>query len=205
MQTKSSHQHKHSDSENKTANKAGRNAAHTFKLWWILVIVAVILGFWAISAYNSLEIAHGLASEKWYLFEKIYTERIEILVHLTIYTKQFAGSDTTILTLLSGLLASIHVFEHAHSISRKASIVADIEEKFETLRSMIESKPSLAASRKISRELDKAIESKKHLSHTALAYNNAIGEYEKKRHKFPYCTFASLFGFSQGMPVEIQS
>lgn len=169
------------------------------KIVWIIVAIAVILGFWAISSYNSLVRANEAVKTQWAQVETQYQRRFDLIPNLVESVKGVLKQENEIFTALANARQG---YAGAQTPEQKIAAANQVESSLGRLLVIVENYPVLKSSETMQTLLAQLEGTENRIATERGRYNEAIQMYNLKVKSFPGSMFAGIFGFDAKMQFD---
>lgn len=159
-----------------------------------LVVFAVLIGGWAMLAYNGIVGASQGVDSQWGNVNTVYQRRADLIPNLVSSVKGY-------MTYEGGLLANITAlrsqWQNAKTTEDKIAAGSGMDSAISRLLMVTENYPNLKADASVSKLMDELAGSENRISVERMRYNDAVKEYNMKVLYFPGSIIANMFGFHQ--------
>ena len=162
------------------------------KWWMILIIVGILIVFWAISVYNKLIALRNRVKDQWAQIDVQLKRRFDLIPNLVETVKGYAKHEKE---TLEGVIEARNKAVTANSINEKVDAENQITGALNKLFALSEAYPELKANenfKSLQNELkeveDKIAYSRQFYNDTAMSYNNIVA-------MFPSNIVANMFKF----------
>ncbi len=192
-------------------NINGKNLNTT---WIVIAAVALILFFWAFSAYNSLVPLDEQVTAQWANVEAAYQRRADLIPNLVNTVKGYASHESGTLEAVTAARAGLQdAYNAANSATADDTSEASIEEyrqKQQQLSSALgiyvnavhEAYPTLTAGENFLGLQAQLEGTENRIETERIKYNEAVQEYNNKVRRFPANILAGIFGFERRTPFK---
>lgn len=162
------------------------------KIIWIIIVIAVILGFWAIASYNSLVRSNEAVATQWSQVETQYQRRFDLIPNLVESVKGVLNQEQEIFTALANARSG---YAGAKTVDEKIAAAGQVETSLGRLLAIVENYPQLKSSETMQTLMAQLEGTENRISTERGRYNEAVMAYNLKVKTFPNSLFAGVFGF----------
>lgn len=191
MNTHTSHAHS-------TAQSIPRNAGKA-KVIWIIIAVAVLVGFWAVSSYNSLVRQNEAVTTQWAQVESQYQRRFDLIPNLVESVKGVMTQEQEVFTAIANARQG---YAGAQTVDQKVAAANQVESSLGRLLAIVENYPQLRSSETMQTLLAQLEGTENRIAVERSRYNEVVQSYNIKVKSFPGSLFASMFGFGPKTQFE---
>ena len=162
--------------------------------WIIVLLIIVILGFWAVSSYNSFVTQGEQITAQWAQVENQYQRRFDLIPNIVNTVKGVAKQEQTVF----GEIAEARTrYSGATTPDQKAQAATQVEGALGRLLVIAENYPVLESS-KAYRDLIVSLEgTENRISVERMKYNDLVRVFDTNVKRFPTSIIASLFGVKE--------
>lgn len=162
------------------------------KILWIIIVIAVILGFWAISSYNSLIRSNEAVVTQWSQVETQYQRRFDLIPNLVESVKGVLNQEQEIFTELANARSG---YAGANTVDEKIAAAGQVETSLGRLLAIVENYPQLKSSETMQTLMAQLEGTENRIATERGRYNESVQAYNVKVKTFPTSVFAGIFGF----------
>ncbi len=162
------------------------------KIIWIIIVIAVILGFWAIASYNSLVRSNEAVATQWSQVETQYQRRFDLIPNLVESVKGVLNQEQEIFIALANARSG---YAGAQTVDEKIAAAGQVETSLGRLLAIVENYPQLRSSETMQTLMAQLEGTENRISTERGRYNEAVMSYNLKVKTFPNSLFAGVFGF----------
>lgn len=158
----------------------------------ILLAITIILGLWAIFAYNKFVQLKAMLDEAWSGIDVQLKRRYDLIPNLVATVKQYATHEKGIFEEIARMRAASL---NAHGIEQKSEAESGLSQTLRTLFAVAENYPQLKANENFM-SLQKDLSSLEHeIQLSRRYYNGAARNYNMMIRTFPNNLIASIANF----------
>jgi LemA protein len=164
------------------------------KTWIIILVLIILIGFWAVGSYNSFVQSSEQITGQWAQVENQYQRRFDLIPNIVNTVKGVAKQEQAVFTAIAD--ARTH-YAGAKTPDQKATAASEVESSLGRLLVIAENYPVLQSSQAY-RDLIVELEgTENRISVERMKYNDLVRSYDTKVKSFPTSILAKMFGFSQ--------
>ncbi len=168
----------------------------------IVVIAALILGFWAMGTYNGLVEQQQNVESKWAQVQNVYQRRADLIPNLVATVKGYASHESETLQAVTESRSKVGSMQVTPEVLNSPAAFQKFQQAQDGLSSaltrlmvVVERYPDLKANQNFL-ELQNQLEGSENRIATERKYfNDAAKSYNTKVKQFPGSFFANMFGF----------
>jgi len=160
----------------------------------IIVGLALIIGLWYLSTYNSLIKLNEETDNKWAQVETQYQRRVDLIPNLVSTVKGAASFESTTLEDITKLRSQ---WQTAQTVNEKVETANQIESTISKLLVITENYPELKATANFQALQDELANTENKISVERGRYNDAVKVFNVKIQTFPSSIVANKLGYEQ--------
>ena len=170
------------------------------KVWIIVVVIVVLIGFWAIGNYNFFITQGEQITAQWAQVENQYQRRFDLIPNIVNTVKGVAKQEQTVF----GDIAEARTkYSGATTPDQKAQAASQVEGALGRLLVIAENYPTLQSSQAY-RDLIVSLEgTENRISVERMKYNDIVRVFDTKVKTFPSSIVASIFGVGERAYFEV--
>lgn len=161
---------------------------------WIILAVAVLVIFFAISIYNGLIGLKNKVDEAWADIETQLKRRYDLIPNLVETVKGYAGHEKS---TLENVIKARNSAMSAGSFADKAQAENALSGTLKSLFALAENYPDLKANQNFLDLQQTLKDIEDHLQLSRRYYNATVRDFNTKLEVFPNNVFAGMFGFKR--------
>lgn len=170
------------------------------KTWIVVLVVVVLVGFWAMGVYNTFVSQGEQITAQWAQVENQYQRRFDLIPNLVNTVKGVAKQETTVFTAIADARTK---YSGATNANDKAKAASEVESALGRLLVIAENYPILQSSQAY-RDLMTSLEgTENRISVERMKYNDLVRVYDTKVKTFPTSLLAKMFGISEKAYFEV--
>lgn len=169
------------------------------KILWIILVIAIVLGFWAISSYNSLVRSNEMVTTQWSQVETQYQRRIDLIPNLVESVKGVMTQEKEVFTALANARQG---YAGAQTVDQKVAAANQVESSLGRLLAVVENYPQLKSSETMQTLLAQLEGTENRIAVERGRYNETVMTYNLKVRTFPASIFANIYGFEPKVQFE---
>ena len=159
-----------------------------------LVVFAVLVGGWAMLAYNGLVGASQGVDAQWANVNTVYQRRADLIPNLVSSVKGYMGYESGLLENITALRSQ---WQNAATTADKIAAGSAMDSAISRLLVVAENYPDLKASESTNKLMDELAGSENRISVERMRYNDAVKAYTLQTKYFPGSIIANMFGFKE--------
>lgn len=160
------------------------------KWWMILIIVGVLIVFWAISVYNKLIALRNRVKDQWAQIDVLLKRRADLIPNLVETVKGYAKHEKE---TLEGVINARNKAVSAGSVDDKINADNEVTQAISRLFALTESYPELKANTNFLSLQEDLKNVENELAGARKYYNAAARDYNYAIAAIPDCIVAKLF------------
>ena len=168
---------------------------------WIVLIVLVLVGLWAVSMYNSLVRRKNLVAEGWSGIETQLKRRADLIPNLVESVKGYAAHERGTLDELTKLRAS----SQGQDVAQRAQTEGAISAAIGRIMAVAEAYPDLKASANFQSLQNELAEVEDQIQLARRYYNGAVRDFNTSIGQFPSNLIANFGSFKPAPFFEIEN
>lgn len=168
----------------------------------IILLVAVMLGGWVISNYNTLVQKDVNVENQWGKVQSAYERRLDLLPNLAATVKGSANFEKDTLTAVAQARGGIRV---ANNPAQLEAANAPVMSMMAGMMTYVEQYPQLKSTEAFRALMDEIAGTENRIKWERDIYNDGVKDYKKQVRSFPSILFAGMFGFEQAKWSMFQS
>ncbi|MGA9421552.1 MAG: LemA family protein [Rhodanobacteraceae bacterium] len=179
----------------------------------ILLVILVVLGFYAVSLYNGLVTARNAYKNAFAQIDVQLTRRYDLIPNLVETAKGYLKHERETLeavvqarnSAVSGLSAAKANPGDPAAMQQLAGADNMLTQTLGRLFALSEAYPDLKASQNMMQLSEELTSTENKVAFARQAYNDAVMNYNNRREVFPNSMVASMFAFQAAQSLEIES
>lgn len=164
------------------------------KTWWIVLGVVVVVGLYALGAYNSFVASNEAIDGQWAQVEAQYQRRFDLIPNLVASVQGIMKQEREVFGKLADARAQ---YAGATTINDKAKAATVVEGAFGRLLAVMENYPQLRSVENVQTLMVQLEGTENRISVERTRYNDAVRAYNVGVKRFPARMLASWFGFGE--------
>ncbi len=161
---------------------------------YLLILVALAMGAWAIAIYNRLVSRRNQVSTAWADIDVQLLRRHDLVPSLVTAVQAYAGHEQAVLTAVTELRAQAVA---ARAPGKLGEIETALEQGIGRLLALQEAYPDLKASQNFAQLQRDLVEVEEHLQYARRFYNGSVRDLNDAVQRFPDLLVARAAGFDQ--------
>lgn len=158
----------------------------------IIIVLAILLGGFLVSKYNSFVTQSAAADTQWAQVETQYQRRYDLIPNLVESVKGLMNQEQEVFTAIADARSR---YAGASSPDEKAEAATGVDSALARLLVVIEAYPELRSSETVNTLMDQLEGTENRISVERGRYNEAVQTYNVMVRTFPSSLAAKLFGF----------
>lgn len=159
-----------------------------------ILVVAVVIGLWAVSAYNRLAKANLTVDTQWAQVEAQYQRRFDLIPNLVASVQGIFTQEKEIFIAIAEARKG---YAGARTSDEKAEAAGQVESALGRLLVITENYPQLNSNQTLQNLMTQLEGTENRISTERNRYNDVVSSYNAQIVVFPYTLTAPLFGFKQ--------
>lgn len=168
-------------------------------MYWLLLIILVSAGLWAVYAYNQLVRLRNQVDEAWAGIDVQLQRRHELVPNLVATVKGYMKHESGVLERVTRLRT-----DSAMDIGERANQESGLSRSIGRLFAIAEDYPELKASEGFAQLHSSLVEIEEQLQFARRYYNGSVRDNNNSVEGFPSMIIARLFGFKSAVFFEIE-
>ena len=170
------------------------------KWWMILIIVGILIVFWAISVYNKLIALRNRVKDQWAQIDVQLKRRFDLIPNLVETVKGYAKheSDT-----LEAVVKARNTYLAASTPEAQMKADGELTQAITKLFALSEAYPELKANENFKQLQSELTSTEDKISYARQFYNDIVMKYNNKIEMFPSNIVASMFKFKAQAFFEV--
>jgi LemA protein len=168
---------------------------------WIVLIVLVLAGIWAVSIFNGLVRRRNLVAEGWSGIETQLKRRADLIPNLVESVKGYAAHERGTLDELTRLRAG----SRSQDVTQRAQTEGAISAALGRIMAVAEAYPDLKASANFQSLQNELAEVENQIQLARRYYNGAVRDFNTGIGQFPSNLIANFGGFKPAPFFEIEN
>lgn len=168
----------------------------------VLLIPLVIVGLWAVGAYNKLVTLRESVRAGWSQIEVMLKRRHDLIPNLVETVKGYAGHEKE---TLENVIAARNQAVSARGVESQARAEGHLNGALGRLMAVAEAYPDLKANQNFSQLQAELTDTENGIAGQRQAYNNTVQRYNQTIQSVPTNFIAGPFGFTQQPFFEVTS
>ena len=161
--------------------------------WVIAIVVIVLIGLWAASAYNTFITQNEAITGQWAQVENQFQRRFDLIPNLEASVKGAFAQEQTV---FGDIATAREHYSGATTVDQKAAAAGEVESALGRLLVITENYPQLASLQSV-RDLMTELEgTENRIAVERMKYNTLVQTYNTNVQRFPTSLIARLEGFS---------
>lgn len=166
-----------------------------------VLAIAVLLGLWAVSKYNSFVSFNQEIDSKWADVETQYQRRADLIPNLVETTKGYVNYESKLLT---DVTAARTQWQNAKTNDEKIDAATGLDSVISRLLVVYENYPNLKGVEQFNRLQDELAGTENRVAVARQRYNDAVRQYNTATKTFPSSIIARSYGFSERKYFEAE-
>ena len=163
--------------------------------WWlILIIVVVLIGFWAISVYNKLVALRNRVKDQWAQIDVQLKRRFDLIPNLVETVKGYTKHESE---TLEAVIKARNTYVSATLPEDQMKADGELTQAISKLFALTESYPDLKANTNFQALQQELTETESKIAAARQFYNDTVMVYNNKVSMVPSNIIASLFKFNK--------
>lgn len=175
-------------------NKKGNVLAGVLITLGIVLFVALMIGGWIASSYNTLVDKDTSVENQWGKIQSAMERRLDLIPNLVATVKGSADFEKSTQTQIAAMRGGIR---DAKSISDMQKVDGQISSLISGINVQIEAYPQLKSTENFLALQDELSGTENRLKYERDEYNNMVRDYKVQVRSFPTNIIAGMFGFEQ--------
>jgi LemA protein len=168
---------------------------------WILLIVLVLLVFWAVGIYNGLVRLRKRCDNGWAQIDVQLKRRYDLIPNLVETAKGYLKHEREVLeTVTKARQQAID----ASGVRDQAQAENFLSQTLRSLFAVVENYPDLKANQSMLAVQEELVSTENKISFARQHYNDTVMRYNTRTEVFPSNVFAGMFGFKQREFFELE-
>ena len=163
------------------------------RIWWIVIAVVALAGFWMVGQYNGLVTANEQVNGAWAQVDTQLQRRNDLIPNLVNTVKGYAQHEQEVFDNVSNARAKM---AGAQSVSEKAEADAQLQGALGRLFMVVENYPNLKADANFRALQDELAGTENRIATSRRDYNGVVQTFNARIRQFPPNIVAGLLGFS---------
>lgn len=163
------------------------------RIWWIVIAVIALAGFWMIGQYNGLVTANEQVNGAWAQVDTQLQRRNDLIPNLVNTVKGYAQHEQAVFDNVSNARAKM---AGAQSVAEKAEADAQLQSALGRLFAVVENYPNLKADANFRALQDELAGTENRIATSRRDYNGTVQAFNARIRQFPTNIVAGLLGFS---------
>lgn len=168
----------------------------------VLLIPVIIIGLWAVSAYNKLVTLRESVRAGWSQIEVLLKRRHDLIPNLVETVKGYASHESE---TLENVIAARNQAVSAQGVESQGRAEGHLSAALGRLMAVAEAYPDLKANQNFSQLQAELTDTENGLAGQRQAYNNTVQRYNQTVQSVPTNFIAGPFGFTQQPFFEVTS
>ncbi len=164
------------------------------KIILVLIVVALVVGMWGISAYNKLAKANLAVDTQWAQVETQYQRRFDLIPNLVSSVQGIFTQEKTVFTAIAEARKG---YAGAKTVDEKAAAAGQMESSLGRLLVITENYPQLNSNQTLQNLMAQLEGTENRVSVERTRYNDTVSVYNSQIITFPYTVIAPMLGFKQ--------
>lgn len=177
---------------------------------WIALAVVVVIGFWAVGAFNSLVAMRNRYKNSYAQIDVQLKRRYDLIPNLVEAAKGFIKHEReTLEAVIQARGAAVNASQRAAASPGEASAMQGVAQAEGVLsgalgRLMVvfEAYPDLKANENVMHVQEELVSTENKVGFSRQAYNDTVMEYNTQRESFPANLIAGVFSFKEAALLE---
>jgi len=162
------------------------------KIWIVIAIVAVLLVFKGVGAYNGIVRNDVAVSEKWGQVQNVLQRRADLIPNLVQTVKGYAAHEKEIFENVAAARAKL---AGARTPEDAMKANGEVSSALSRLLAIVENYPQLKADQTFIRLMDELAGAENRIAVERMRYNEAVSTYNTSIRVFPNSLVAGIAGF----------
>ena len=163
------------------------------RIWWIVIAVVALAGFWMVGQYNGLVTANAQVNGAWAQVDTQLQRRNDLIPNLVNTVKGYAQHEQEVFDNVSNARAKM---AGAQSVSEKAEADAQLQGALGRLFMVVENYPNLKADANFRALQDELAGTENRIATSRRDYNGVVQTFNARIRQFPTNIVAGFLGFS---------
>lgn len=164
------------------------------KWWMILIIVGILIVFWAISVYNKLIALRNRVKDQWAQIDVQLKRRFDLIPNLVETVKGYTKHESE---TLEAVIKARNTYVSATLPEDQMKADGELTKAISKLFALTESYPELKANTNFQALQQELTETESKIASARQFYNDTVMVYNNKVDMVPSNIIASLFGFEK--------
>jgi LemA protein len=160
----------------------------------VIVAIIVILGIWAVTAYNGLIKLRNLVQEAWHQIDVELKRRHDLIPNLVETVKGYATHERE---TLEAVVAARNSAMSAGTPQEQAQAENVLSSALKSIFALSEAYPDLKANQNFLNLQEELTSSEDRIAYARQFYNDTVNRYNNKIQTFPSVILAGAFNFKQ--------
>ena len=177
----------------------------------ILLVIVVVVAFWAMGIYNGLVTARNAFKNAFAQIDVQLQRRFDLIPNLVEVAKKYMAHERETLEAViaarsaaqSGLSAAKANPGDPAAMAQLAAAQGQLNAGLGRLLAVAESYPDLKANQNMMQLTEELTSTENKVAFARQAFNDSVMAYNNKREVFPNSIFAGMFGFAPATLLEI--
>ena len=169
------------------------------KNWVIVIIVAAVIGLWALGQYNGMVGQDEECNKAWANVESVLQRRFDLIPNLVNTVKGYAAHEKETLETITRYRSQ---WGEAKTPDEKVAAASGLESALARLMVVMENYPELKANENFVRLQDELAGTENRINVERQRYNEAVQGYNTRIRKMPGALIARFAGFESRKPFE---
>lgn len=172
-----------------------------YKQSWFIVlalvaVIAIFIGLWYMSTYNSLVQMDENVAGKWSQVETQYQRRFDLIPNLVNTVKEYEQFEQSTLTEITQLRSQWGDAKAAGDINRQVETANELDSALGRLIVVVENYPELQTIQAITSLMDELAGTENRIAVERMRFNEAVQLYNTAIRRFPTNIVANMNGFT---------
>ena len=168
----------------------------------LLVVVGLVVGLWAVGAYNKLVALRESVKNGWSQVEVLLKRRHDLIPNLVETVKGYASHESE---TLENVIAARNQAIGANSVGAQAKAEGELSGALSRLMAVAEAYPDLKANSNFQQLQGELTNTENGIASQRQAYNKTVQRYNETVQSVPTNFIAGPFGFAQQPFFEVTS
>ena len=164
------------------------------KWWMILIIVGILIDFWAISVYNKLVVLRNRVKDQWAQIDVQLKRRFDLIPNLVETVKGYTKHESE---TLEAVIKARNTYVSATLPEDQMKADGELTKAISKLFALTESYPELKANTNFQALQQELTETESKIASARQFYNDIVMVYNNKVDMVPSNIIASLFRFEK--------
>ena len=169
------------------------------KNWVIVIIVAAVIGLWALGQYNGMVGQDEECNKAWANVESVLQRRFDLIPNLVNTVKGYAAHEKETLETITRYRSQ---WGEAKTPDEKVAAASGLESALARLMVVMENYPELKANENFIRLQDELAGTENRINVERQRYNESVQGYNTSIRKMPGALIARFAGFESRKPFE---